>query len=223
MACLCIGGVCIPYTAAVPFLLFALRWLAAQFARFGLLPGFVAGRLGLTTSGKKVVTVDEKRNTVCGTGCCSAAAPPPSSCASSSASSGGTGSVEHIDSLARWDELHAAGDTAASPLFVKFTAEWCKPCKAIQPAYERCAAGGGGTFVTLDIDGEECDALSGRYKVAMMPTFLCLRDGTEVGRMTGGNSGDALAGWVAEMRSGGGCSAGGGCCASEKKPAACCR
>ena len=211
MACLCIGGVCIPYTAAVPFFLWALRWLASQFARFGLLPEFVASRLGLTTSGKKVVTVDENKNTVCGTGCCPAASPPPS------CTGGGSGAVEHVDSLGAWDEL-----STASLLFVKFTADWCKPCKAIQPAYERCAAGGGGTFVTLDIDGDECDVLSSRYKVAMMPTFLCLRDGKEVGRMTGGNSEEKLASWVKDMRSGGGASAGGGCCSSEKKQA-CCR
>lgn len=210
-----------PYTAAVPFLLFALRWLAAQFARFGLLPGFVARRLGLTTSGKKVVTVDERKNTVCGTGCCPAAS-PPTPCASSSGPPDGTGAVEHIDNLGRWDEVFAEGNSSASLLFVEFTADWCKPCKAIQPAYERCAAEGKGTFVTLDIDGEECDALSSRYKVAMMPTFLCLRDGAEVGRMTGGNSEEKLTSWVKLMCSGGSASAGGGCCASEKKQA-CCR
>lgn len=83
---------------------------------------------------------------------------------------------------------------------MKFTAEWCKPCKQIQPFYSTLAETYNNcTFVTLDVDGDECDMLSSKMKVAMMPTFVCFRGGEEVGRMTGGNSEEKLKEWVREM------------------------
>lgn len=46
MSCLCIGGVCIPYTAVLPLLLIGLQWVATQLAKVGLLPDWVAKKLG---------------------------------------------------------------------------------------------------------------------------------------------------------------------------------
>lgn len=54
-------------------------------------------------------------------------------------------------------------------------------------------------FLTLDIGGDECDIISSKMKVAMMPTFVCFRNGQEVGRVTGGNNEEKLKEWVGEM------------------------
>jgi len=116
--------------------------------------------------------------------------------------------VGHVETLQRWEEIYTASKSSSnnnksSILFVKFTADWCKPCKAIQPAYVSAASSHKNcTFITLDIDGDDCDMLTGKLKVAMMPTFVCFKDGIEVGRMSGGNSGDKLNCWVADMCSG---------------------
>lgn len=106
--------------------------------------------------------------------------------------------LEHIDTLAGWEAVFTS--TKNTTLIVKFTAEWCKPCKQIQPcysalseSYEKCR------FVTVDVDGDECDVLSSKMKVAMMPTFVCFKRGQEVGRMTGGNDEEKLKEWVGEM------------------------
>lgn len=209
MSCLCIGGVCIPYAALFPALIIALQWIASQFARVGLLPDFIAKRLGLASGGKKAKS-DGEDDADCKKGCCGSSnssnataknagrSDSVATTAASVASSEGDGEVEHVDGLRRWEELFAAHE--GSTLFVKFTADWCKPCKAIQPAYvslaskyARC------TFVTLDIDGDDCDVVSAKMKVAMMPTFVCLQNGVEKGRMSGGNSGDKLGDWIGEM------------------------
>lgn len=106
--------------------------------------------------------------------------------------------LEHIDTLARWESVFTS--SKKSTLIVKFTAEWCKPCKQIQPCYSALSEKYGKfKFVTLDVDGDDCDVLSSKMKVAMMPTFVCFRNGQEVGRMTGGNSEDQLKEWVGEM------------------------
>lgn len=35
---ICIGGVCVPYTAVIPICILALKWFAAKLAQWGLLP-----------------------------------------------------------------------------------------------------------------------------------------------------------------------------------------
>ena len=62
MSCLCIGGVCIPYSALLPCLLIGLQWIASQFAKVGLLPDFVAKLLRMQNV-KKEDSCDTK-------GCC---------------------------------------------------------------------------------------------------------------------------------------------------------
>ena len=47
---LCIGGVCVPYTAVVPLLVLALKWVAVQLAQMGLLPKAVADILHVNVS-----------------------------------------------------------------------------------------------------------------------------------------------------------------------------
>ena len=208
MSCLCIGGVCIPYSALLPMLLIGLQWIASQFAKVGLLPDFIAKLLRMDNKKKvvNVVSCDEK-------GCCGSShksAGRGDSVVTSATSTCTTDdedddnhedvTVEHVDNLDRWEEIFTTSKT--STLFVKFTADWCKPCKAIQPAYVSAASKYNKkqyTFITLDIDGDDCDVITGKLKVAMMPTFVCFRNGTEVGRMSGGNSGDKLNEWVTEM------------------------
>mmetsp|Transcript_13185 Transcript_13185/g.19753 ORF Transcript_13185/g.19753 Transcript_13185/m.19753 type:complete len:233 (+) Transcript_13185:158-856(+) len=230
MSCLCIGGVCIPYAGLIPLLLFALKWVAAQlWAKVGLLPDFVATRLGLQQQQQS-----EKETSSCAEGggsCCTSETKKPrrrtareSSTASTASttttdvddnnedekkednndgiSGGGGGEVEHIDALTRWTEVFTQSrqSSSSSLLFVKFTAEWCKPCRVIQPAYTSLAAQYPKyKFVTVDVDGDDCDALSSKLRVAMMPTFICFRSGGEVGRMSGGNNPEGLKSWVEKM------------------------
>ena len=54
---LCIGGVCVPYTAVVPLLVLALKWIAVQMAHMGLLPKAVAVILNVNVS--KAVDADQ--------------------------------------------------------------------------------------------------------------------------------------------------------------------
>ena len=123
--------------------------------------------------------------------------------------------VQHITTLEQWNQIFSTTQTATSKntkLFVKFTAEWCKPCHAIQPFYASIAASNrnknnnnnndnnaSAKFITLDVDGEECDTLSSQYRIALMPTFVCFQNGEEVGRMNGGNKEDKLKEWVENM------------------------
>lgn len=223
MSCLCIGGVCIPYAGLIPFLLFALKWMAAQLNNVGLLPDFISQRLGLQSEKESCAESDGS--------CCEPEKQRRRRTAreSSTASTVGTtdvddnedekkednnsndnisggGDVEHIDTLTRWSEVFSQckqqSSSSSTLLFVKFTAEWCKPCRVIQPTYISLAAQYPKyKFVTVDVDGDDCDVLSSKLRVAMMPTFVCFRNGLEVGRMSGGNNADGLKSWVEKMSS----------------------
>lgn len=224
MSCLCIGGVCIPYTALLPVLLIGLQWIAAQFAKVGLLPEFVAKRLGLNSAGQKQ-KLEDKTDKCDDKACCTKKTTDRSESAATTATSDTSASyegegpppflpprpppfaprnaeeagVEHIDNLERWEEVFTSRKN--STLIVKFTAEWCKPCKKIQPAYVMLAGKYESKckFITLDIDGDDCDVLSSKMSVAMMPTFICLKEGAEIGRLSGGNDFLKLGNWVTEM------------------------
>lgn len=189
-------------------LLIGLQWIASQFAKVGMLPDFIAKRLGLHSSGKKQQQVKDASASSCDVGCCGneknasrsdSLATTATVATTSDDGEGNDELVEHVDNLERWQEIFTACKN--STLFVKFTADWCKPCKAIQPAFVSVASRycEKSTFVTLDIDGDDCDVLSSKLKVAMMPTFVCFKGGVEAGRMSGGNSGDKLGDWVTKM------------------------
>jgi thioredoxin 1 len=65
---------------------------------------------------------------------------------------------------------------AAHPVVVDFTAPWCGPCKAIEPALEELAAAAPGVeFVKLDIDANPLTA--GRFGVLSLPTVTLFEGG----------------------------------------------
>jgi hypothetical protein len=47
---ICIGGVCVPYTAVVPIILLALKWVVVKLSEMGLLPKAVADILQVRNS-----------------------------------------------------------------------------------------------------------------------------------------------------------------------------
>eukprot|EP00956_Cyclotella_meneghiniana_P015872 scaffold24642_cov68-Cyclotella_meneghiniana.AAC.7 len=188
MSCLCIGGVCIPYSAVLPLLLLGLQWIAAKLARLGLLPEWIGKKLGVSATG----TIESKDCCTKET-CC-----PATESTITEATTDTEYELEHVDTLSQWETVFTS--SKRSTLIVKFTADWCQPCKKIQPCYSELASTYSKCkFITLDVDGNECDTLSSKMKVAMMPTFVCFKNGVEVGRMNGGNSEERLKEWVGEM------------------------
>ena len=221
MACVCIGGICIPYTALLPMLLLGLRWIASQFAKVGLLPDSIARRLGAFAT-----NATTKR--CCGDGDGGTGGDVASSSSSSSDDGRGAGGREggggvvHVDDLSTWEAIFAShsnhppkstssssstsssltSSTSSNSLFVKFTADWCKPCKSIEPTYASLSHSRHAPsrrFVSIDVDGNGCDVVSGRYRIGMLPTFVYFANGIEGGRMSGGHDGERLIDWVDEM------------------------
>jgi thiol-disulfide isomerase/thioredoxin len=169
MSLCCIGGVCVPYTAVIPVLLLALKWLAAKLASYGLLPDSVVKALGVAASSSK-----EKSECCDGTNGSTTKyikAPPVLSASTQ---------VKVVDNEGIVDAFLKQNETVV----LKFTATWCMPCKAIAPTYAELASQYAAHFLEVDVD--EYDELAAQYKIAVMPTF-CIVTGETVETMTGSN------------------------------------
>jgi len=68
-------------------------------------------------------------------------------------------------------------------VLVDFYADWCGPCKQLEPVVERIAAGTDATVAKVDIDANQ--QLAAQYGVRSVPTLLLFADGEPVERLVG--------------------------------------
>ena len=82
---------------------------------------------------------------------------------------------------------------------VDFWAEWCAPCKLIEPILQDLAQEYAGQvkFVSLDVD-ESID-IAQRYKIRSIPCLIGFKDGAEVDRLVGSRPKDYLRSWIDQV------------------------
>lgn len=81
--------------------------------------------------------------------------------------------------------LAANGET----LLLEFTAEWCGPCRVMEPTVARLVSSG---YPVRKIDVDRDARTASRYAIQGVPCFVMLVDGQEVERVTGAVSHDRL-------------------------------
>jgi len=70
-----------------------------------------------------------------------------------------------------------------------FTADWCQPCKKVKPIVEDMKKEGF-QFQMVDADYEQL--LVKQFQVKSVPTFILLKDGKEINRITGAKTREEL-------------------------------
>lgn len=88
---------------------------------------------------------------------------------------------------------------SSSLRILKFEADWCGACKAMKPAFAAVAKSTEGVkFESVDIDRQS--SMAERYGVTLLPTVIAVKDGREVGRLTGVQSQMKLKNFVKKHR-----------------------
>jgi thioredoxin 1 len=86
------------------------------------------------------------------------------------------------------------------PVLVDFWAEWCGPCRMMNPVLDEYATENDGAVRVVKLNVDENPEVSGRYKVLSIPTMLLFKDGEVVKQLVGAMPKsrlvDSLSEWV---------------------------
>lgn len=98
----------------------------------------------------------------------------------------------HVESERHFSEVVSTHDV----VLVDFHAEWCGPCKMLEPTVDRLAGDSPAVVAKVDIDAHQ--QLASQYQVQGVPTLLLFAGGTPVERVVGVKDYDTLASLVAQ-------------------------
>jgi thioredoxin 1 len=99
-----------------------------------------------------------------------------------------------MSSVASTTQKTFVGDVLNAPevVLVDFWAEWCPPCKALNPVLENIAAELDPALKILKLNVDENPELALEYQVIAIPMMKIFRDGLVVGTITGAKPAAAL-------------------------------
>jgi thioredoxin 1 len=72
-----------------------------------------------------------------------------------------------------------------APVVVDFWADWCGPCQAIAPYYEKLSDEYQGKVRFAKVDTDANPRTPSRLGIQGIPTFIIFKGGAEVGRVVG--------------------------------------
>ena len=74
---------------------------------------------------------------------------------------------------------------ADKPVLVDFGAEWCGPCKMLDPLVEELADEWGEAVKVVKVDVDQNPDITIKYQVMGVPTLMLFKNGQIMERMTG--------------------------------------
>lgn len=83
------------------------------------------------------------------------------------------------------DRFDATVLSSPVPVLVDFHAEWCAPCKWLDPILDALVQQSEGRFWIAKVDVDEAPELAARYKIGSVPTVILFKEGVEANRSVG--------------------------------------
>ncbi|MGE5250923.1 MAG: thioredoxin [Bacteroidota bacterium] len=74
---------------------------------------------------------------------------------------------------------------AALPVLVDFSAEWCQPCKMLDPLVKELAEEWKGKVKVVQLDADQNPNILMQYSILGIPTLLLFKGGQLMERVTG--------------------------------------
>jgi thioredoxin len=75
--------------------------------------------------------------------------------------------------------------TSSKTVLVDFGAEWCPPCKKMEPVLKNLQANNPGKLTVVKVDGGKDEDLLKQYSVTQLPVFIIFKEGKQVWRKDG--------------------------------------
>jgi thioredoxin 1 len=75
--------------------------------------------------------------------------------------------------------------TSEKPILIDFWAAWCTPCMVTKPVLEKLAVEYSDQIEFVPVNADEAQEILRRFRVMGIPSVITLRNGQEVGRVTG--------------------------------------
>jgi thioredoxin 2 len=84
------------------------------------------------------------------------------------------------------------------PVVVDFWADWCAPCKMMEPIFEQAASDMAPKVRFAKVDTDANQHLAGQYNIRGIPTIIVFKNGQEMGRQAGAMDVNSLVTWISQ-------------------------